>query len=415
MREPGVIQRFTGRAMAKGPLHIGFFAPALPTANVPNGIVTYTRIMRDALIAFGHEVTVTDGKRVLRTDGSVEDMPSSGLTNRARDRIGRMLTPYSWVYGGRVLAREIAQLHRGRPFDVFEMEESFGWARHVCLDVPVVLRLHGPHFLGKNEKEAAPAAVESERRVRDEGRAMVHADGVTSPSARMLAATLARYDLRGAKHAAIPNPMPVRSPDRLWSRSSADPHQVLCVGRFDLRKGADVALKAFAQAADIIPHLELVFVGPDNGIDENGKVLKFTEYLYRHVSPSIRERIVYHGSLPPGEVERLRYRSGISIVCSRFENFAYSVAENMAIGAPAIVSDSFGNAEMIEHGRSGLVTPVANIVALADAIKFALDHPDRFAAMGAAAYLRCRDWLSPQRVAEETVDYYRDVIEQRSR
>ena len=40
------------------PLHVGFYTPALPDSGNPNGIVTYVRIMRDALRSLGHKVTV---------------------------------------------------------------------------------------------------------------------------------------------------------------------------------------------------------------------------------------------------------------------------------------------------------------------------------------------------------------------
>jgi glycosyltransferase involved in cell wall biosynthesis len=195
-----------------------------------------------------------------------------------------------------------------------------------------------------------------------------------------------------------------------WSIDRCDLDQILCVGRFDLRKGADIVLKAFERALIARPALRLVLVGPDKGILEpDGSLSYFATWAATNLSAGTRDRIDYRGSVSSVEVARLR-ESAFSIVASRFENFAYSLAEAQAAGAPSIVSDSFGNGEIVQDGITGIVVPIADADALADAIVSLRADPERLAIMGARARERAADWLDPARVAAETADFYRRVL-----
>jgi glycosyltransferase involved in cell wall biosynthesis len=101
----------------------------------------------------------------------------------------------------------------------------------------------------------------------------------------------------------------------------------------------------------------------------------------------------------------------MSIVGSRFENFAYSIAEAMACGMPVLASDSYGNSEMIRDGIDGRIVPVADVTATAAAMVSMLTDADKLAAMGRSAHSRAAEWLAPERVARETVAIYRQTID----
>jgi len=393
-------------------LHIGLYSPALPASNSANGIVTYTRIMQQALRALGHRVTVLDVHSVQHPDDRVELLPRQSRMRARLNGWTERLNPSLWMpHLTHRIARSVQYLHRSDPFDVFEMEESFGSATELGLPVPVVMRLHGPHFLGKDAVEPPAAARLSRQRMALEGHAIRTAEAITSPSARLLAATLDHYDARSRRAVTIPNPIAAQPPDRCWSIDRCDLDQILCIGRFDLRKGADIALQAFARVAARNPRAKLVLAGPDHGLQQpDGQFVHFPDYLSTHIPEAIRHRITYLGSISPEKVAALRLTSAICLTCSRFENFPYSVAEAMAAGVPSIVSDSFGNGELVEDGVSGFVVPIGDIEATAAAIERALGDPARLAAMGDAAHRRCVEWLVPERVAAATVDFYREVI-----
>lgn len=142
----------------------------------------------------------------------------------------------------------------------------------------------------------------------------------------------------------------------------------------------------------------------------DGTPCHFHQYAQDHVNPNVRARLKFLGSVTSEYVASLRRGSAVSLVPSRFENFAYSIAEAMAVGAPTIVSDSFGNTEMIEEGITGKIAPVADIEATAAALVWMIDHPEQAAAMGQRLRERCAAWLDPGIVARQTLAFYRRTI-----
>jgi glycosyltransferase involved in cell wall biosynthesis len=388
-------------------MHIAFWSPALPGDERANGIVTYVDVMLRALEQAGHRVSVLSKAGIRLPSGDVIRVGGEvSLSERIRRRIpGDNLSKS----GARTIERRfrLAQQH-GR-IDLLEIEESFGWGGHLVgrLGCPVVLRLHGPHFAGRNQIETAEARTLGDLRESWEAEAIARADAVTSPSQRLLAATLAYHSVNPAIALTIPNPIEAAPLEGRWSAARADSKHLLCVGRFDLRKGADIVLRAFARAADQDPDIRLTMVGPDVGLArENAPPVHFAQFVAEEIPAEIRPRITFKGKLPRAEVAELRREAGVTIVGSRFENFAYSVAEAMAMGAPLIVSDSFGNGEMVDDGVTGLVVPIGDVERTAQAILRMANNPDEAAAMGARSHTKCLSWLEPARVAAETVALY---------
>lgn len=394
-------------------MHIGFYCSILPSKGAATGIVTYVRIMRDALLAAGHRVSVVAENSILLGNDSVVSIPPEHGPSALKTRFDARLRPVLGDGAGtrRWIAHQIRYAHARDPFDILEIEESFGWfgLLNRRRDPLTIVRLHGPHRFGKDELEADAAAQRSTRRCAAEELALTRAAGITSPSARLLAAMTDACPIAHVPARAIPNPMSLGATATRWSREHADPRQILCVGRFDQRKGADLLLEAFAALGAQRPELRLVMAGPDLGVPLDGTVLRFADYAARVLPGGIRDRVSHLGTRSAAEIDVLRRASALTIVASRFENFPYAIAEAMAVGAPLVVSDSFGNAELVVDGETGRVVAVGDAGALAAGIGKALDDPDRTAAMAAASLERCASYLSPDRVATDTVDFYERV------
>lgn len=403
-----------GGASPQGGLHVGFFSPAFPDSGAANGVVTYVRYMRDALRAEGHRVTILHGSGFEDAEGQFHPRTDRlSPIERLRAAADRRM-PLRAVRAGRYfpVLQSFRQAHAFAPLDVVEMEESFGWARMLLgRGVPVVARLHGPHVFGRDAEESPEQLIHSNARLVAEGRLIAQASAVTSPSARLLDATLAHYAIRRDRAETIPNPMPALPRDECWTLDGCDRDQLLVVGRFDTRKGADIVLQAFQQALRRRPTLKLVMVGPDNGITlEGGRKLPFDDYVRDHVGPEARARLTFLGPRTSAEIDALRRRSYLSIVGSRFETYSYSLAEAMAFGMAAIVANVFGAGEIMVDGETGLVVPVGDATAIADAMVTLHERPERVATMAAAAWMRCSTLLDPGRVARETVDLYRRSV-----
>lgn len=371
--------------------------------------------MRDALEAEGHAVSVIAPGLVQAADGRMIAKPwrrtfierIGGRLRRSRPLPGQHLFD-----AGHHIARAFAAVHRQHRLDVIEMEESFGWSGTVqdSLSIPVITRLHGPHFLGQCDHEKGDAAALSARRESAEGQSIRHARHLSAPSATLLAATLERYGSEARHTRFIPNPVVPRPGAPVWQLSDCDRDMILCVGRFDRRKGADIAITAFLTVLEQRPSARLVLVGPEPGLQLGDEVFDFAGYCARFVPEPARARIVHLGRRAPGEIETLRLQSFLTIVCSRFENFPYAVAEAIAMGCPVVATRSFGNAEMISHGENGLLVDVEDAQGLAEAILRAFSHPERVAEMGAAARQHCREAYHPSVILAQTLALYREAV-----
>ena len=398
--------------MDDAPLRIGLYAPALPESGVSNGIVTYAGVMRDALRSRGHGVMIVTPDHVERFDGSVVDLPTSrGLARRVRAFVEGFSRDDGLIPAHRLPILDAFEAARRAGVQVFEIEESFGWAgRFVGRGPAIVERLHGPHGLLRNWAEADRDKQGGDLREAAEVASFTKVQAVTAPTQAMLDAVAGKYGIELPLARAIPNPIAAASSAAQWRLEHANPDQILYVGRFDLLKGADVALRAFALALEQRPQLQLVMVGPDNGLLENGVRVRFDDFAVRELSPEVRERVSFLAAQPPATIVDLRLRSAFSLLTSRFENFPYSLAEAMAVGMPVLSSDTFGAREMVRDGVDGRIVPVGDARATAEAMVALTGNAGQLAAMGRAAQVRVTDWLSPDRVAVETVAVYRAAI-----
>ena len=71
------------------------------------------------------------------------------------------------------------------------------------------------------------------------------------------------------------------------------------------------------------------------------------------------------------------------VLPSVYEPFGISLTEGMAYGLPCIATDRCAMPEIVQHGETGLVVPVADVFSLAKAMLELAKNPVAAAAMGA--------------------------------
>ena len=142
--------------------------------------------------------------------------------------------------------------------------------------------------------------------------------------------------------------------------------RLLCVGRLVPIKGHDVLLRAFAQARDAVPGLELQLAGSGPLEDD---IRRRAEEL------RLGESVRFLGLVSP--IEPLLEAAGIVVVPSLGEGFGMVALEAMERGRAVIASDVGGLPEIVVDGETGLIVPRADHDRLAAA--------DRRARVGPAA------------------------------
>lgn len=126
------------------------------------------------------------------------------------------------------------------------------------------------------------------------------------------------------------------------------------VGRLDWQKGFDVLLDAFAVLTKKVPSARLVIVGEGH---ERAALLEQAKHL------GVAEHVFFAGKRD--DVPRLLPHLDVYTQPSRFEGTPNAVMEAMAAGLPVVVSAADGNAEIVEHGKTGWVVPIGESMALA--------------------------------------------------
>jgi glycosyltransferase involved in cell wall biosynthesis len=124
---------------------------------------------------------------------------------------------------------------------------------------------------------------------------------------------------------------------------------VLFLGRLHVKKGCDLLIDAFADAAHREPALRLVMAGPG---DES-----YRATLVRQAeSLGVAERICWTGMIQ-GDLKWSAYHSAeVFALTSHQENFGISVVEALACRLPVLISDKVNIWREIVAERGGLVS-----------------------------------------------------------
>lgn len=161
-------------------------------------------------------------------------------------------------------------------------------------------------------------------------------------------------------------------------RTQASPkRQILSVGTISAQKHYDllvdiaVVLKAKIGAANM-PHFNIA----GNGVDlENMRALAVDRGVAEHVH-FLGER---------SDIAQLMAAADLYLNTSRYEGMPVALLEAMACGLPIVATRVAGNTELVSEGKNGLLRPLDDAEALADAILMLLDNRELYGQCSAAA------------------------------
>jgi glycosyltransferase involved in cell wall biosynthesis len=418
--------------MPDGPKCVALSTPAWPRGASPNGIVTYTAELEGALRKIGvrpvimsWHVAPTPEEVSTSTQPSCTDVVDISEFEPRRTLVNRVLSKASRAFGSdsllttrfKMIERAVRSAKMRFPIEVLEIEEARGIAIPVLTArlLPVVVRLHGPWFLNGRAlgvKEDAAFA----RRDRLEREVIARADAVTAPSHDVLERTRSRYGLPLEHARVVPPPIDCSACGAAWNLADCDRNRIVFVGRFDLHKGGDLMINAFALLARTRPELTLDFIGPDRGIpDQAGHTIQLEQYLAAHVpNADVRRRIVVHGQQTHTVIENLRRRGLVTVVPSRYETFGYTAVEALTLGCPVVAANSGGLAETVRDHETGALFESGNAQSLATQLAKFLHAPEWAARLGEAGRKDVAYRYAPRSIAEQTLEIYASVLNRRS-
>lgn len=178
-------------------------------------------------------------------------------------------------------------------------------------------------------------------------------------------------------------------------------HKDICaVGRLSYEKGFDVLLQAFAVFKQTHPEHHLHIYG-------EGDLRPVIEAQIEQLN--LDKSITLHGSVP--NVMFKVADMGMFILPSRSEGMPNALMESMACGLPCIAADcDFGPRELLENGQNGLLVPVEDPAALAEAMNQIADNEELAANMSENAR-DIRNTHDGTIIARKYYDFIMSVIE----
>ncbi len=177
--------------------------------------------------------------------------------------------------------------------------------------------------------------------------------------------------------------------------------KVVMVARFHSSKNHAMVMEAFKAATeDSHKDYQLVFYGDG---PEKAKLMSLAGSL------GIEDRVLFKGNVThvAEHIEKTR----IFVLASNHEGMPNSLIEAMALGLGCISTDCpcGGPADLIENGKNGILVPVGDKQAMADAMKKLMDDDELRENLGIAA-TELQKRLSPEVVNAKWKEYFERVI-----
>jgi len=181
----------------------------------------------------------------------------------------------------------------------------------------------------------------------------------------------------------LPNPMPLDTGSGPVTETS---ELVLFAGEVGVSKGVDVLQQAWEVVASRRPLAKCIVVGP-------ATELRLPE----------TERLEIRGPVDSGQVKQLIREARVIALPSRGEALPMILTEAMAAGRPFVSTPTGGIASL---ANGGLIVPVEDHRALAEALIALLADPERAQALGSAGRELCRKRMSPEAVGTRLRQLY---------
>lgn len=178
------------------------------------------------------------------------------------------------------------------------------------------------------------------------------------------------------------------------------------VSRLFGQKGQAELLRALASVRQSVPDVRLLIVGADALEVHGGSFTEELKQLARELG--VADRVMFAGER--SDIPQIMAACDVFSMPSREEPFGLVFLEAMAMQRPVVAVGDGGTPEVVEHGRSGLLSKARDIDALAHNIVTLLKDPDLRATMGAYGRTRVLEHFTAQRMARDAGEAYEAVL-----
>lgn len=374
------------------------------------GVETHVQRLSEGLAARGHDVQVATS--TLRSEFPFEHLTAEEMAGDRATRVrvhrfraatlgGDMHWP--WLRGLNAWLARAA-----RDVDVVHAH-SYGF--HHTLAAAAAARLLGkpfvltPHFHPHWSMELGARR----RHLRRAFDALVKAPLLTAPDA-IVCVSRAEAGLLGAPrperlhfipNGVDPRPFQVAKGDRFKERLGIAGPSALFVGRLAANKGLFTLLDAWRA----MPRHATLLIAGDGHLA--GPLAE------RAAREGLQGRVRLLGPLPDADLLEAYAASDVFVLPSEYEAFGIVLLEAMAAGKPVVATRAGGMAEVVQEGKTGLLVPVGDAGALAQALQQVLLDERLARSLGEAGRGRVHEGFTWDAVTAKVEDLYRAVLDAR--
>ncbi|MFD0898657.1 glycosyltransferase [Loigolactobacillus binensis] len=288
---------------------------------------------------------------------------------------------HDWSFAGeeammRFFLDELNRVDAGKNVFIIDRTYELAWSALRMHTRPFrVLHLHSNHVNDPTDPLQATLNYNYELALNN----LAQWDGVITATEQQKADFSARY---GQKTPIFTIPVGVvadavlQAPHPHWATRT--PGKVVMVARLSEEKQQDQLIKAIQQVHAKLPQVSLDFWGYANG-DTGTKLRQLVEEL------GVGAYIKFHDYTQ--NVGQVYNQAQLAVLTSRAEGFALALLEGQAHGLPQVAYDiKYGPQAIIRDQQDGLLVPVNDVTALAEAIYTLLSDPQKLQAYSQQAY-----------------------------
>jgi hypothetical protein len=397
-------------------LHLCFVSAEYPPGPV-DGIGRVVHELATGLGRVGHEVHVlTVGHDLDRIDLE-DDVWVHRMVPRQHVRPEGVIVPEPiWDFSA-TMNDEALRIHAQRPLDLVQAPNWDGQGAATLLDdqIPLVVGLYTPlatvagidsplaQGLARGDAQLAGLIDLETLTYRRAPHFLACGPAIVSEIESAYGVTLdpSRYGL-------VPHGLGDRA-GPLPSAPPSDRVDVLFVGRLEDRKGIDTLLAAIPAVVAACPNVEFTIAGEDSRPMTDGRTHR-QRFESSSARPTVADHVRFLGRVDDDERDRLYAACDLFVAPSRFESFGLILIDAMMFAKPSIASDVGGMREIIEPGETGLLVPVGDAGALAEAIITLVEAPELRARMGEAARARYAEVYRTESMVRGVNRYYDSIL-----
>lgn len=175
------------------------------------------------------------------------------------------------------------------------------------------------------------------------------------------------------------------------------------VGRLVTEKGIRELLQAAKMVVESRPETRFLLIGPSD-FDKADALTPAVAEQYG-VAPACIFTGLRH------DLPELYALMNLFVLPSHREGLPRAPMEASAMAIPCVVTDIRGCREVVQHGKNGLLVPLGNIPAMAEAILYLLDHPQEAQRLGDSGRDIARAQFDEQLVFQRTLTQYQQLLQ----